>query len=762
MFDRVDAKSIDDLLLPMSRRGARGVFFARVCAWNEAVKAGIWAYHEAARRRGVILDQQIQNPDGQQLEYLNDVLGDAFEVSEVFLQHSLAKWTPRMSEVPRRDFARAIFVQLEDQRRQGKTESVQRNIYAKLMCWLYYKFERLTPLLGDDDPPRILYECRAMSAHELVLLRLLSAVGADILLLEPDGDDFYLKRDPCSACSQLLVPVGEPFPKNFSLKRLRGEFEERRAQTAAIDPLKSFMAPSKKPCTNAWMREADYNQILTPVASRSGDPSVFCNAFIRVRGVNDKTTCVGELHQFYQRLMGTGRRVYIADGGLDVPQPEAIAAIRRRGKYGSAAEMIVDMAGNLPASASVELQRMMQRAFVDTLQAAQAREGSLQRLLNAAVYLLCRIRRYQGELFKGYRDGDMPCFVLMGGCANAVDALYPQYLSRLPVDVLIFAPDLNRPCALADDRLLELSGQDSLPLVKFPRDAGTLQMDTLASQAQGELTDMLYADTGMYRNHQFSHAEALTLRTTCDELFILWKQALKYRTGFAVSDDMVTMPVIYAKICGVEGGDTEQYWWKIKKLLGGDHCLMRPLPMLASGAANRFQTLAVKGVRNGKLQRGVICEDGKYPFAMLRKELQEHILDKVQLMLDRRLIKGTFENGTEYTVLSTVLNMDAALLRMLQSFDFSKTNPKLVCVCVDDRGASLEDAIMITFLNLAGFDVALFVPTGYQVIERHLRDNFPVEHQIGEYLYDLTVPNFDTLPEPKKRSLLDFFTKRGH
>ena len=75
---------------------------------------------------------------------------------------------------------------------------------------------------------------------------------------------------------------------------------------------------------------------------------------------------------------------------------------------------------------------------------------------------------------------------------------------------------------------------------------------------------------------------------------------------------------------------------------------------------------------------------------------------------------------------------------------------------------ALEDAILITFLNLIGFDVVLFVPTGYQTIERYLNDNYPIEHQIGEYLYDLQIPDFSTLPQPKSRSWLDHILKRGN
>ena len=124
-------------------------------------------------------------------------------------------------------------------------------------------------------------------------------------------------------------------------------------------------------------------------------------------------------------------------------------------------------------------------------------------------------------------------------------------------------------------------------------------------------------------------------------------------------------------------------------------------------------------------------------------------------MLDRRLIRGTFVNGTEYTVLATALGMGKELLRMLQAFDFTRKNPKVVCVDAKENGATLQDAIMLTLLNLVGFDVALFVPTGYQTIERFMDDNLPVEHQIGEYIYDLTTPDLDAIPEAKASSWFD-------
>ncbi len=802
MYNRIDANQLTDLLLPMSKRAnSRGVYFVRLCQWSPEVKSFLWQYHEAARAKGVMLEGQINNPDERQLNYLTETLGDAFEPRQPFIEQALQKWMPRMSAQNRTEFAVALCTQFEELRRKGKTDSILKNIYVKMMCWLYYKFERLMPFLGNDDPPRILYESNSITAHELILLRILAMMGADILLLEPQGDAAYKKQDAGSVWSQLLNGQGTSFPKDFTLKQFRKEMaamavqprkqerpsvaprstvpsaagvqgivagrtavvpqSARKAQTSQLDLESRFPKPSRSACTNAWMKEASYEEILTPVVSRGDDFQLFYHAFIHLKGVPDKLTYMNELFQFYQRFRNTGRNLVIVDDELSLPDPEEAAKIRRH-PYRSFEELVIDLAGNLPACANVDLQRLMQQAFVRTMQLAGKAETNLNRLVVSAVYLLCWIQRYQGALFQGYKGNEIPCFILMGGCKNQHDALYIQYLSQLPVDVLILACDLNRPCTLVSDRLLELTGKESLPVPKFPKDAGTLQMRTMASNAERDLSSILYSDSGIYRNRQFSHADAITLQTTYDEIFILWNQELKYRSNFSTVNQVVNMPVIYAKISGIEGGKVEAYWQKIKLLLGDQTQLVKSFPFASSGTGNPFQSLAVKALRNGKLKREEIKAHRQYPFALLREELQEHIFDKMQLMLDRKLIKGTYVNGTEYTVVATILNLKKELVRMLQSFDFTKKNPKLVAICPGEKVCSLEDTILLTFLNLIGFDIVLFAPTGYQIMEQHLNDNYPVEHQIGEYVYDLQIPDFNTLPPLKSRSWLENILKRGN
>ena len=61
---------------------------------------------------------------------------------------------------------------------------------------------------------------------------------------------------------------------------------------------------------------------------------------------------------------------------------------------------------------------------------------------------------------------------------------------------------------------------------------------------------------------------------------------------------------------------------------------------------------------------------------------------------------------------------------------------------MNENTVTIEDAIITAFLNLIGFDVVFFVPTGYQCVEKFYKKPILSEHQCGEYRYDLRLPDF--------------------
>lgn len=104
------------------------------------------------------------------------------------------------------------------------------------------------------------------------------------------------------------------------------------------------------------------------------------------------------------------------------------------------------------------------------------------------------------------------------------EALFLRMLARLPVDVLILNPQRTGKGELEDPLLYEENYSETLNIKKIPRENVDVQMGTVAYQAERELDTILYQDTGIYRNQQYQNASVINLKTTYEEIGILWKE----------------------------------------------------------------------------------------------------------------------------------------------------------------------------------------------------------------------------------------------
>ncbi len=752
MFQLGRIEKLHDYFSACSRRREQAVFFYRVAGYNGEVAAFLTQYDQAARTNGVVIEGRIPNPDPKQLDYLAEMMGSDFQLDAGFLTQKLTRWLPRLTGAQREAVVTAMTATLQDLQAHGKNENMLRNAYIKYMCWLYYKFERILGRLGGDELPKILYD-GTVSSYELQLLVILARAGADIVLLERAGDAGYLRCDPTSQYAQLYQAPGlTPFPADFSLRQLR---EQGRQQA---ERQKLYGAPAGiAPCTNAWMKAPDGKEILTAVRARGDDPKLFYNAFVVQYGVEDKLLFPSDMVAFYQQLKREGRKVCLENGRLPPPTPEEIAAVRRR-NHQTAEQLAADLAANLQYPNNQQLQTLMRQAFLDVvLEEDKTVGGNLNRLLNKAVYLVAWMKRYQKDLFQNWQAPEVGVFLLFGACSGDNEALFLRLLAKLPVDVLVLLPDLNAPCVLKDPALLDLHKEHSLPMTDFPVEPSQMRVRTAAYQAEREMDSILYQNTGLYRARQHQKAEAVTLQTMYEEIGLLWDQELKYRPGFAAEGDTVTVPVLLEKICGIKDGPILPYWLEIKKLVTPETTLVTKLPWQTGLEANPMKPYATQFLRQGRLQREKIKQHKDYPYGILRPEIQDYLLDKLQVLLDEKLIAGTYQNGTEYTIVSTILGLPKDLLRRIQNFDFTKKNPKLIIISTTEETLSLEDSILVAFLNLVGFDILFFVPTGYQSIEKYFQKPFANEHQLGPYRYDLQVPDFRTLHEGGKSSIRKLF-----
>lgn len=757
MLRRTSIEKLDDYFIDLGKRKNKGIYFYRINGYNRQIHEFIQRYYETARLSGVIIEGKLQNPDTNNLAYYNEIMGNDFQMSMGFMMSSLKKWLPRMNDSQRENVAGSIYDTLMGLKRAGKNDNMLKNAYIKFMCWLYYKFERIVNHLGDEKLPKILYE-GTISTYELLLMNVLAIAGCDIVLLQYQGDAAYQKIDPDSTKSiDLKLPGMNTFPPSFSLKQIRADIQETQNSERLYGPKPQFSN-----CTNAWITGKVFEDVRKDTLSRGEKPNFFYNCYCRIMGVEDRLTYQNDLFQLQLELKNRKRHVVIVNNTIDPPTIEEINEIHRK-IYQNVNQLIIDLATNIRYSASQELQRIMHKAFVDIiLEESKQPNMNMNRLTGKAVYVLCWLKRYQQRLFNNWKPPEVACFFFMGECRNENEALFCKLLARLPVDVLIFNPNLDRKCCLEDKLLYEVNNSISMTVTKYPEENIDLRVGTAAYQAERDLDTLMYQDTGIYRNQQYLKANTVSLQTMYEEISILWDQELKYRPNFSVIDDTVNMPVIFSKICGVKDGMLSAYWSGIKNLLTPDTTVITNVPKITSTSPNPIKASATEFLKNGRLQKRKIKSHKAYQYGFLREPMQDYLLDKLQMLIEQRIIKGTFENGTEYTIISTALNLEKEVLRMIQKFDFTKKNPKIIYIITGETGLSLEDTIYTTFLNLIGFDILFFVPTGYQCIERYLSKNIIEEHQIGEYLYDLQIPNFDAISSSTARSSWrDIIFKRG-
>ncbi|ONI38647.1 hypothetical protein AN639_06795 [Candidatus Epulonipiscium fishelsonii] len=284
--------------------------------------------------------------------------------------------------------------------------------------------------------------------------------------------------------------------------------------------------------------------------------------------------------------------------------------------------------------------------------------------------------------------------------------------------------------------------------------------DTIAFQKQNEFYQNMSDENIVFKSHQYKYANSVPLQTIYEEISLLWNTEPKYRENFKVEGDTVTIPVLFAKISGVAEASMAKYWTNIRKLCTADTIVIKDLPFVK--IEKSFKLNVENFYRNGILHREKIKIDKHYPFGLLRLDMQEHILNKMEALLEGNLIIPKFDDLTtkqnlyslfsqffskpksppviEHIIISTILNLDKEVLKYLQEFDFGKFNPKVIYINTSQRQITLQDSIVLMFLSLLGFDILFFVPTGYASIENYFTQGI-LEHQVGKYVYDAKAPN---------------------
>ncbi|WP_414647241.1 YceG family protein [Clostridium tetani] len=267
-------------------------------------------------------------------------------------------------------------------------------------------------------------------------------------------------------------------------------------------------------------------------------------------------------------------------------------------------------------------------------------------------------------------------------------------------------------------------------------------------------------ESGLYKPWQFENynVEPVTLKTTYDELKILWNEEARMRTGFKIENGTIYIPNIFAKISGVTE-DINIYWKDLSYFkLTGANLFISNLPFTEINYSKHdLYRLSYLINNDGYLNEDSLIKSEFYKFSYLKTSLQKTIIKKINDIFELPLFKKEVNKEFKLKILMTILNIDKSLIELLQSFDYPFKIPKLIIYSKNENSFSDEDSIIITFLNLIGFDILIITPTGYNNIENQIPRKYYDIHKFEKINLNLELVDLDNINKKKFSFLSKFF-----
>lgn len=358
---------------------------------------------------------------------------------------------------------------------------------------------------------------------------------------------------------------------------------------------------------------------------------------------------------------------------------------------------------------------------------------------------------------------DIPLILYYGDISQS-EMYFLHYMSRVGFDVLYITPN-KLLLDMAVDKNLENRMQIfQLPQTResgsYPTKSIKMKVNTVAYSAERELDTMLYGgDAGIFRDFQFPNSQTVTLRTTLEEISILWKQEARFRQGFATSGNLVTVPNIFAKISGVKDGNLSVYWDDIRDKLTPETILK--VKGSAPATQGSLDLSAYRSFyRNGQIDAERLKSSSLNRYSYLPDRIQDMLFFKLQEAIDSKFLKLS---GDELmcSVLHFGLSLDKEFMKLLQSFDFTKQLPKLVWIDAVEQTFTLEECIQLVLCNLIGFDILIYTPTGYKNLETFVSSDAFEEHTLNDFQYNVEVPKFRIPSETRNGGFFGRLFRKG-
>lgn len=744
MYQSIKLDKLEDYFRKPNERNPKGYYFARVAGYDQGLLKFLGRYYKEAGSGGIYLSSGLANPTGDETDELFKLVGNEVRLNKPWLEYSMRSWIPFLDEKQLAELSDSFLIELQKLKESGLNNDILKNVYLKFMVWLKFRMKPILFFLGKYNIVKVMYEGK-ISKYELYFLAVIARTGADILLINFEDDSAYLKIDPASHYAQ---------PFQFA-KKGRPDIDYTSYDWAAADQAEKLKnAPAAiSVVTNRNNVNTFYGDAVKNFSQRGSTIRMLHNYYVYIKGVDKEQEYSNQLYRFREDLLKANKEIILVDKRIGNPTFEEVQKISSK-QCPTNELLLTELSNSVTFSTNRDLDILIKKSFYALMEAhLKLPTGKFKSL---GISIICWYRRYLEKPLKQMPTTDIPVFLYLGRFTEN-EGLFFEMISGLPLDVFIFSPDPDPAIVLPSAAVINY--ENTAPIETFPTNDRQMLYRTAASEAEGELTDIMYTGTGLYRRQQFMDSRSIVLQTTYDEIGILWNQEAKYRPGFEEFADKVMVPTIFAKISGVKEGNVPGYWREIASRMTPDTILIKHTPYirnsdyLSMGALNSIY-------KNGKWDVEKLKEHGSYKFEYLSGSVQSYLLSKLKELIDLNCFKGSNEINAK--IVSVFLNLDKQTVRMIQKYDFTKEIPKVILVHTTETMCSLEDCIYIAFLSLVGFDILIYSPTGYQTMDKYYTPELMAHHIIGEYIFDLTVPDLKRYAnQQSKGSLLDRVFGKG-
>lgn len=707
--------------------------FTRYIGYDDvdSFKSFLTEIYAGTKNNGIFFDKPITNPASPEVtkissacEIPDEINYDTMNSILKKLQNSAVIDFSKIGQFTSIDKCTDIFFQVTEKvKSQSPAKNAVKNALMKFLCWIKrYNSSKTDNILFIGN----------ISKHEVYWLYLMSLLGCKVTYVNYTDESEYLAADTSGSFSVLVKgSIMQPLDINLGKINIAQYTQQCRANEELNDiinagsPLIIKYLPTE--------HEYIFKEMLTTLDLRRAklictDTTlpVYFTAYI---GLDDAASYQNSLFTAREELTAKNKQFTLLTE-LRKPSYQDAEKFYSIAKTNDAS-MIKQFTEKIEIKDNIGRSVLAKKAFVETLNSIQSNN-----LYNTAVQLAVWFELITSQ-FDFYKN-DIPMIVYYGHI-TPVELHFLNMMSKTGMDVFYFNPDksilqLIKSVNFPDLNIIER--KDSQSGMPFPEKMIKTKLATTAYDAERSLDSIMYSDNTMFRTHQYSYSRNQTLKTTYEELGLMWHQQAMFRTGFDSKNNYVIVPNIFAKISGIPGGDLPSYYKDIAFKLSPKSAyfykvpFFKPVSAVTRQAANKVST-------GTKIDIDALRASAINKYNYMTDNVQYLIFSKMQEVIDSGFIMVP-DSDIVPLVLTAGLNIPNNILQIIQQFDFTKDIPKIVIVSNGKKTFEAFECILLVLLNAIGFDIIVFTPTGYKNLESFISSEAFQEFNHGEYKYDFT------------------------